>query len=183
MNEETGQDLPEMTRIEERLRMERTAATGLELDQLKLRALSQARSTKPAKRTKGQLMKSRLVLVSMMVLGLMMSTTGATLAISGSSGEGSSAAGNYREAPGDNVLGDIDEGETTPDGAQGDEPSGSDDAGDVGGVSDTQDTQQVAATGSGEDSLPFTGFLAIPLLIGGVALLGSGAALRWRAKD
>jgi hypothetical protein len=41
--------------------------------------------------------------------------------------------------------------------------------------------QQVAATG--EDTLPFTGFVAIPLLVGGVGLLGAGAGLRRWQRD
>jgi len=183
MNEETGQDSPDVTRIEERLRTERPAATGLELDQLKLRALSQARAGKPANRTKGQLMKSRFALLTMIVAGLMMSTTGATLAISGSSGNDNAGVAQYREG-GDDVLGDVDDGETSPDDTlAGEDDAGNEAAGDNGSTPDTQEVAQTAVSDSGESSLPFTGFLAIPLLLGGVALLGSGAVLRWKAKE
>jgi len=182
MSEETGNDSPELTRVKERLRTERSTVTGLELDELKLRALSQARATKPVNRTKGQLMKSRFALLSMIVLGLLMSSTGATLAISGSSGTGSAGTAQYRTAPNDDVLGDTDEQGTQPDDGdvQGDDAQGDEGAA---APADAQEVRQVAATGSGEDSLAFTGFLAIPLLIGGVALLGSGAMLRWKSKD
>ena len=180
MNEETGHDSPELTRIEERLRKERSAATGLELDQLKLRVLSQARGAKPIHRTKGQLMKSRFALLLMIVAGLMMSSTGATLAISGSSGEGNAAGVQYR-TPADNspddseVLGDQDSGgqDGSPDGGATDPTSGS--------GTGPQEADQVAVAGDGTDSLPFTGFLAIPLMIGGVALVATGAILRRKA--
>ena len=181
MNEKTGHDSPELTRIEERLRTERPAATGLELDQLKLRALSQARRPAPANRTKGQLMKSRFALLLMMVLGLTMSTTGATLAISGSSGSGSAGVAQYLDGDDQDILGDTEEEGTNPqDTLGGEEPSGQDDNGTA---PDVQEVKQVAASDDGESSLPFTGFLAIPLLIGGVALLGSGAMLRWKARE
>jgi len=182
MNEDTGQDSPEMTRIEERLRTERTAATGLELDQLKLRALSQARSATPVHRTKGQLMKSRFGLLLMIVLGLMMSSTGATLAISGSSVEGNAAGTQYRTDDGDeDVLGDTDEQGTNPS----DDAGGSAPATEEGGSgSDPQAAAQTqVVSDNGEETLPFTGFLAIPLLIGGVALLGTGAVLRLKARE
>jgi hypothetical protein len=39
----------------------------------------------------------------------------------------------------------------------------------------------VAATGS-ESSLPFTGFVAIPVLIVGLGLLGAGVAMRFRVR-
>jgi len=128
-------------------------------------------------------MKSRLALLSMIVLGLMMSTTGATLAITGSSGSGSAGIAQYFGAPdGDDqeVLGDTDGQGTQPQDSLGDEEN----AGDDGSGTEPQAAQQVAATGDGGgNSLPFTGFLAIPLLIGGVALVGTGAVLRRRVRD
>jgi len=184
MNDETRHDSPGISRMEERLRTERAAASGLELDQLKMRALGQARRARPTNR-RGQLMKSRLALLSMMVLGLLMSTTGATLAISGSSGSGSAGIAQYgREAPeeeGEEVLGDTEEQGTQPQGSDPQETLG--DEAESESAPDTQEVQQVSAADDGESSLPFTGFLAVPLLIGGVALLGSGAVLRWKAKE
>ena len=46
---------------------------------------------------------------------------------------------------------------------------------------ETQAVRQVASTSSG--SLPFTGFLAIPVLIIGVGLLGAGVAMRLRLRS
>ena len=41
-------------------------------------------------------------------------------------------------------------------------------------------SQQSASNGN---SLPFTGYLAIPVLLGGVALAGTGLVLRKKSKD
>lgn len=176
MHEETGQESPDMTRFEERLRTGRAVATGLELDQLKQRVLSQARNPKPEKRTKGQFMKSRLALLSMIVLGLMASSTGATLAISGNSGAGSAGDGQYRQ-----VTPDKDDGQVLGDDESvAGQPEGGTDPASESGTS-PQATAQVAVAGDGTDSLAFTGFLAIPLMIGGVALVATGAILRRKA--
>ena len=94
-----------------------------------------------------------------------MSGTGATIAITGASDSGSAGAAQYLEGEnegptdGDNVAGALQ-----------------------GGGDDAQPAQQVAAQGDG-GSLPFTGFVAIPLLVGGVALAGTGAVLRRRVRD
>ena len=45
-----------------------------------------------------------------------------------------------------------------------------------------QESRQVSAGADGGDELPFTGFLAIPVLIGGVALLSGGLVLRHRTR-
>ena len=58
-------------------------------------------------------------------------------------------------------------------------PAGSDDNG-------TQPARQVEAGAQGtggEEQLPFTGFAAIPILLGGVALLTTGLVLRRRAGE
>jgi hypothetical protein len=164
-------DPAELTPVEERLRAERVTATPVELDALKLRAMRQAAPAAPRFR-KGVWMKSRLALTLMIVLGLMMSTTGAGLAISGSSDRGSAAEGQYGgggekgENPNDNLAGTV----------QGGGQGGSDTA-------DSQPVEQVAVATDDNGSLPFTGFVAIPLIVGGVALLSGGAILRWRARD
>ena len=107
-------------------------------------------------------MKSRLALTMILVLGVMMSGTGATIAITGASDKGSAAAGEYGlGGNGGNNLAGQNQG---------------------GGGDDTQPVEQVAAQG-GSGSLPFTGFVAIPLLVGGVALAGTGAVLRRRTRE
>lgn len=147
-------------------------------------------------------MKSRLALTALIVIGVMMSGTGATLAISGSSGSDNAPDYEYYTPPPttqtpppttqtpppilspESVLGDQEEGVTGPPpedvdaqevaGQQEDSPQPTDEA---------QPTDQVAAASDGSDSLPFTGFLAIPLLIGGVALAATGGVLRHKSRD
>ena len=108
-------------------------------------------------------MKSRIALTAILVLGVMMSGTGATIAITGASDSGDAGVAQYgqNENGNENGTGNL----------AGQEQGG-----------EAQPPEQVAAQG-GSGSLPFTGFLAIPLLVGGVALLGTGAALRRRTRE
>jgi hypothetical protein len=159
----------ELHDMDSRLRDERPQLDSVELDRVKLRAMSAGRSTQ-----KGPWMKSRLAITTMLVLGIFMSTTGAGLAITGgtvSQNSGQEASGG-EEGVTLGQQGGPDQG-TGPAGAtEGEEQVLGEDSGDV------SPAEQVSATGDG--SLPFTGFLAIPLIIGGVALLGSGLVLRRR---
>jgi hypothetical protein len=96
----------------------------------------------------------------MLVLGIVLSSTGAGLAVSGSSGSGSAGAAQYpqpKQTGGNNgnVLGN--EEQPAP--------------------AATQEANQVAATTS-SGSLPFTGLAAIPIIIVGVGLLGTGLVMR-----
>jgi hypothetical protein len=170
-----------MDAIEARLRRERATASTLELDELKLRAMRQAAQRQGIR---GNLMKSRFALLAMIVAGLMLSTTGATLAVTASSGSGSAATHNYYHVEGEDkgVAG----GETLAGAEQGAPGEAPRERGGAGGGGEqpaaAREAAQAEAAG-GDDTLPFTGFLAIPLLIGGVALMGTGAVLRWRARD
>jgi hypothetical protein len=170
MSKPNDERLPgELHGVEARLREERPQLDALELDRVKQRAMSAGRSTQ-----KGPLMKSRLAITAMLVLGLFMSTTGAGLAITGgtvSQNSGQEASGGQEGQ----TLGQED--------AQGNGPAGATQGedqvlGQTDTPGDTTPAAQVAATGDAGDTLPFSGFLAIPLLIGGVFLLGSGLLLR-----
>ncbi len=170
--------------VEQRLRDERPTLTAMEIDGLRQRVARRAANGKASNPlSKGSLMKSRLALLLMIALGVLMSGTGATLAITGAAGSDSAAVSQYREGDGDDggVLGDLapsdepaddqaDAGDTAP-------------SGDSSGPADVQEARQVSTQDAGSDSLPFTGFLVFPLLIGGVALVGTGALLRRRATD
>jgi hypothetical protein len=136
------------------LRDNRPEATELELDEIKQRV--RKRAAQPARRK--QDMKSRLAILLMLVAGGMFSTVGAGLALSGSGNDASVAQYGTPTPPPGNVLGEEDQSSD-----------------------DVQQPRQVESGGSGE--LPFTGFLALPVLLGGVALLSVGFVLRRRTRD
>ncbi len=171
---------PDLQPVIDLLRANRPEATALELDAVKQRV--QARVTNPARRrTRGNsLMKSRLVILTMLVLGMLLSTTGAGLAVTGLSGKNASIAEYGTPTGGNGVLGDQDTGS----GTQPEENNG----GGGGGTApneasnDTQPARQVEA-GANNSKLPFTGFAAIPVLLGGIALLSAGLVLRRRTGD
>jgi hypothetical protein len=168
---------PDLQPVIDMLHAHRPEATALELDAVKQQV--RARVANPARRrTRGnQLMKSRLVILTMLVLGMLLSTTGAGLAVSGLSGKNASIAQYSTPTPtgGGGVLGDQDTGSgTSP------EENGGGTAPDT--DTNTQPARQVEA-GANNSSLPFTGFAAIPVLLGGIALLSAGLVLRRRTGD
>src|SRR5437763_9708670 len=80
--------------VAERLEQDRPAATPLELDRIKLAARSRA-AGRAGSRMKGSILKSRLAITAILVTGLVMSSGGATLALSGDSGDGSASVAQY----------------------------------------------------------------------------------------
>jgi hypothetical protein len=104
---------------------------------------------------------------------MLLSTTGAGLAVSGLSGDNASISQYAQPSPGGGggVLGDQDSG-------VGGNEAPSNNGGGEG--SDVQPARQVEA-GANNNQLPFTGFAAIPVLIGGIALLSAGLVLRRRS--
>ena len=106
-------------------------------------------------------MKPRIAVAFILALGLLTSGTGATLAVISESG--SAAALQYP---------DLKPKETIDPGVLGSDPGG--------GGSAVQEEEQVATGGS---ELPFTGFLAIPLLVAGVGFLVAGGFLRSRTGE
>jgi hypothetical protein len=150
------------------LRENRPEATALELDQIKQRVRRRT-AQRPSRRREA--MKSRLAILSMLALGMVFSTTGAGLAVQGLTSDDASVAqyGPEEEQPAGGVL-----GEDVAGGGEADE-------GGVAGEEAVQPARQVAAESAG-DTLPFTGFLAIPVLLGGVALLSTGLVLRHRTR-
>ena len=155
----------------------------------------------PARR--GPALRSRLALTSILVLGLMMTGTGATLGVTGLAGGGDSATSEYvapNNSNGGQVLSENESGGNGNSGDNGGSQNGTGDGGAVGGESQSSGDAQGSGNGSasgqrsatraneqvsqtGGDELPFTGFVAIPLLLAGVGLLGTGAALRRGTSD
>jgi hypothetical protein len=171
---------PDLQHVIDQLRAHRPEATALELDAVKQQV--RARVSRPAGRRtrRAELMKSRIVVLTMLVLGMLLSTTGAGLAVSGISGNAAKeqyppVSPNSTPSGGGGVLGDQDSGageEASPNGG-GSAPSGGE------GV---QPSRQ-AESGANNSKLPFTGFAAIPVLLGGIALLSAGLVLRRRTRE
>jgi hypothetical protein len=173
---------PDLQPVIDQLRANRPEATALELDGIKQRV--RARSSQPARRRttrRAQLMKSRLVILSMLVLGMLLSTAGAGLAVSGLSGETNASVAQYGASTpppestpgGGNVLGDEDSGNNVlPESNT--SPAGG---------NDVQPARQVEAGATTNSKLPFTGFAAVPVLLGGIALLSAGLVLRRRTGE
>jgi hypothetical protein len=171
---------PDLQSVIDMLHAHRPEATALELDAVKQQV--RARVANPARRrTRGnQLMKSRLVILTMLVLGMLLSTTGAGLAVSGLSGNNASIAQYATPTPTGvgGVLGDQDTGSgTSPQENNGGGGTAPNEA-----SNNTQPARQVEA-GANNSQLPFTGFAAIPVLLGGIALLSAGLVLRRRTGD
>jgi hypothetical protein len=177
----------ELGPVIDRLQAERPTASDLELGLIKQRVQGRvAPSARRSRRT--EFMRSRLAIIAMLVFGMVLSTGGGALAVSGFTSQSDNAAkwqynpgpsGGGKEDNGDNgVLGEEESG-----GPAGGEDNG---AAPAGGAEDqgTQPARQVeaGAQGTGEEQLPFTGFAAIPILLGGVALLAAGLVLRRRSS-
>jgi hypothetical protein len=191
------------------LREGRPQATDLELDEIKQRV--RRRAADPSRRN--QSMKSRVAILGMLVAGIVFSTAGAGLAMHGSNHTQASVAQYMTPTPtatpctetatggggtGDTGSGSVSSSEAgdcaaTPEGGvlpaeaengpSGTGPSGTSPAGGVAPAeaSQTQPTRQEAAATNSQ--LPFTGFAAIPILLGGLALLTGGLILRRRTNS
>jgi hypothetical protein len=159
-----------------RLETEKPTASELELGLIRQRVRERvAPSARRSRRT--EFMRSRLAIIAMLVFGGLLSTSGGALAVSGfTSQQGNAAQGQYG-----GVQGEEDEGDQ---GVLGEDESGGGPVDENNG-GPTQPTRQVeaGAQGTGGDELPFTGFAAIPILLGGVALLTAGLVLRRRTGD
>jgi hypothetical protein len=165
-NDETPADLAATVK---RLDTQRPEATELELDRVKQRVLTSARRAP----TTGGFMRTRMALMSILVAGVLMSTTGGALALSGITGSQSAGDAVYPTNP--TVNGDESSGGGGGGGTLGDEATSG---------TPQEVLQQAAQTESNASGdLPFTGYAAIPLLLIGVALLATGLIMRRRAES
>jgi hypothetical protein len=148
--------------IARRLQEERPQLSQLELDQVKQRV----RRHTDRMPGKGQSMRSRIAILLMLVAGLLVSTTGAGLAVQGATGNGNAAQNQYPQEDDGGVLGEevADEEGTV---SEPDEP--------------TQPTRQVeVGVQAGDAELPFTGLAAIPIIVLGLVMTVGGVVLRRR---
>jgi hypothetical protein len=161
----------ELLDVAAELRAHRPEATALELDTVKRRVIARAGTRREGR---GSFMRSRLAILAMLVLGFGLSTTGAGLAVTGFATSNDASVAQYGN---DNNAGTGNGGGGNNQVLGESNQSGTPDQGVVAG--------QVAATsqGSSGNSLPFTGFAAIPVLLIGVALLGSGLVARRASRD
>jgi hypothetical protein len=150
------------------LREGRPRVSELELDQIKQRVRRQA--GEPSRRN--QSMKSRLAILAMVAFGMLFSTAGAGLAVSGITSNSDNASIAQYGTPTPTAT---EEGGVLPAEATNNAPTGG-----VSPAEATQPTRQVAATATSQ--LPFTGFAAIPVMLGGIALLTGGLLLRRRTR-
>jgi hypothetical protein len=158
----------------------RPQATDLELDKIKQR-IRRGQAAAPSGRK--QSMKSRLTILAMVAFGLLFSTAGAGLAISGSPSNTNASVAQYTTptpTPVSTTVAAEEEGGVLP----AEEESNNAPEGGVSPAEEesesTQPTRQVEATT--ESQLPFTGFAAIPVMLGGIALLTGGLVLRRRTR-
>jgi len=160
----------------------RPQATELELDKIKQR-IRRGQAAAPSGRK--QSMKSRLTIVAMVAFGMLFSTAGAGLAVQGISSNNASVAQYGTPTPTPTPEGAAapaeEEGGVLPAEETHNAPKG-----DVAPAEEetqqesTQPTRQVEATT--ESQLPFTGFAAITVMLGGIALLTGGLVLRRRTR-
>jgi hypothetical protein len=163
MSDRGERPLPDdLLRVAERLREERPSLDGLALDRAKTRARARASAPESGavNHGKGALLRSRIAITMILAVDILMSLSGAGLAVSGLGDSGDAADVQYSN-PGDDSA-------TT--------------LGDAGDSAHPADVQPAAQESSDPDeNLPFTGFAAIPVLVGGLALLSSGIVLRRRS--
>jgi hypothetical protein len=174
----------------EQLRANRPEASALELDAVKQRVYSRV-GRQPGRARSATPMKSRLAILATLVLGMLLSTTGAGLAITGLTSMDDASVAQYGGKPGGtnpgtgDVLPEEDVGDVAGEEDEGAPAGGSGGSGGGENDEDLQPQRQVEAgtQASGGEELPFTGFLAIPVLLGGVALLSVGLVLRRKTGD
>src|SRR3954454_4468196 len=95
MNEHLSDLNPEYRHLGERLQAERPVATAAELDAMETRARYQARGRRgqPA----AGFLRTRLAITATLVVGLLMTTGGAAVGVTGLSGDGQSATAQYEK--------------------------------------------------------------------------------------
>lgn len=161
--------------VAQRLTQDAPRMSALELDELKRRVTT--RGARNATHQTRSIMRARFTFTSLLAAGILMTSGGATLAVSGL------AERADEEQYGTTTT----KSATVPSGTLGatgvaDSPSEQTSPNqdeNAGAAPTAQAPRQVAQSGGGD--LPFTGYAGIPVLLIGIALLASGLVLRRNA--
>jgi hypothetical protein len=194
----------ELQPVVDRLRAERATMTPLELDALKQRVLANAARSAPTTRRSFSIMRTRAAILAMLSLGFLLSTAGAGLAVGGLADNDQASKAQYPPtppAPPENNTPPAPPttpesvppatppptgGEVLPEEEQSTPPQEStppqdqvlpDQGGTAPDSSEVQPARQLESAAASE-SLPFTGFAALPVLLLGLALLAGGLVMR-----
>jgi hypothetical protein len=178
-------DIPaELDGVVDRLLAHRAELSPVELDRIKLdsRRRAAAGPRGNLKRETPKNMKTRTSILALLASGVLLSTGGAALGVSGLASSDSAGNAQYQVAPvgnsgtgGENAV-VLGASETNPGAVEG-----------AGGTLGQSATAPAVAQPSAQqsldsgDSLPFTGYAAIPVLLLGLGLLGAGVMMRRRS--
>ncbi|HEY2636787.1 MAG TPA: hypothetical protein VGI54_05305 [Solirubrobacteraceae bacterium] len=182
----------DLAALGERMRSDRPELGALELDRIKVNVMRRHRSAAP----KGGFMRARLTILSFLVVGIVMMGTGGALAVSGFSSSAATAEYGPSGVEGVQAQGTLGSKKCTeqnsPTGSTANNctpsnvaPTCTEQNSPTGSTANNcapapQPAQQVSSSGK---SLPFTGYAAIPVLVIGIALLGTGAVMRRRTRE
>jgi hypothetical protein len=140
----------------ERLRDRRPTLSPIQLDQIKQRARPRRQATSPFWRT---FLRTRAAVITALAAGALMSSGGVALAVSGVSASGTASSAQY-----------VQPGESGPQAAN---KSNETEA----AVTPAEASAQQATASSGQ--LPFTGFVAVTLIVLGAGLTITGVVIRY----
>jgi hypothetical protein len=183
-----GQDHGAFEDVAAALRGQRARLTPMELDRIKLDARGRAaRRARSQLSQKGLFMRSRVFITALVAGGILMLGGGAALGVSGLTSTRSASIAQYGTTPTGtttNVVTNVvtppvttTQGTTTQAPTTTEEtPPTNEELGENGSKKPEAAVQGAKQVASNE--LPFTGYLAIPILVLGLAMLAGGFALR-----